>query len=168
MTKDEVLGHLKDAKSAHIAWVQRAKLLVEGLNIDENSIPVNSTECNFGQWFYSKGQILNALSNNPVSCMSNIERLHFELHGKYLQIFTIYFNKPKSHFLARLLSAKKKHISAYEIQVAKNYYEELEEISKLLLEEINRLERRVVAVPEEKNRAFSLKIDQRILFTGIR
>ncbi|WP_373035772.1 CZB domain-containing protein [Sulfurimonas sp.] len=149
MNKEHVLEHLRAAKSAHIKWVQKAKLLINGLDIKEDSIPVDSTECKFGQWFYSEGQILNALSNNPVECMVKIERLHFNLHDVYMNIFNIYFNKPKEGFFSKLFG-KKHTLKDYEIEKAKQYYNNLELISKDLLEEINRLERRLIAVPEER------------------
>lgn len=149
MNKEQILGHLRAAKAAHIRWVQKAKLLVSGLDIDEDAIPIDSTECKFGKWFYNDGQILNALSNNPVEYMSNIERLHFELHDKYLQIFTIYFNKPKGGFFAKIFGTKRKRIEEHENKVAHGYYDELEQISKDLLDEINRLERRLIATTEE-------------------
>lgn len=149
MNKEHVLEHLRAAKSAHIKWVQKAKLLINGLDIKEDSIPVDSTECKFGQWFYSEGQILNALSNNPVECMVKIERLHFNLHDVYMNIFNIYFNKPKDGFFSKLFG-KKNTLKDYEIEKAKQYYNNLELISKELLEEINRLERRLIAVPEER------------------
>jgi hypothetical protein len=149
MNKEHVLEHLRVAKSAHIKWVQKAKLLINGLDIKEDSIPVDSTECKFGQWFYSEGQILNALSNNPVECMVKIERLHFNLHDVYMNIFNIYFNKPKGGFFSKLFG-KKNTLEDYEIENAKEYYNNLELVSKELLEEINRLERRLIAVPEER------------------
>ncbi|EDZ63753.1 hypothetical protein SMGD1_1231 [Sulfurimonas gotlandica GD1] len=149
MDKEHVLGHLRAAKSAHIKWVQKAKLLINGIDVKEDSIPVDSTECKFGQWFYSEGQILNALSNNPVECMVKIERLHFNLHDVYMNIFNIYFNKPKDGFFAKLFG-KKNSIEDYEADKARQYYVNLEIISKELLEEINRLERRLIAVPEER------------------
>jgi len=52
MNKEEILSQLRVAKAAHVSWVQRAKLLIEGFTINETSIPVNSTECQFGKWFY--------------------------------------------------------------------------------------------------------------------
>ena len=149
MNKEHVLEHLRTAKSAHIKWVQKAKLLINGIEVNENAIPVDSTECKFGQWFYSDGQILNALSNNPLECMTKIERLHFNLHDVYMNIFNIYFNKPKDGFFAKLFG-KKKVLNEDEISKAAQYYDNLELISKELLEEINRLERRLLAVSEEK------------------
>jgi len=151
MTKEDVLGHLRAAKSAHIKWVQKAKLLINGLDIQEDAIPVDSTECNFGKWFYSDGQILNALSNNPLECMQTIERLHFELHDTYLHIFGIYFSQEKkSGFFAKFFGIKRKVLSSAEEQLAHDHYEKMEKISHELLDEINRLERRLIAVSEEK------------------
>lgn len=150
MTKEEVLEQLRSAKSAHIKWVQKAKLLINGIDIEESAIPVDSTECAFGKWFYSDGQVLNSLSNNPLECMQNIEKLHFKLHDKYLQIFNIYFSQEKkSGFFAKLFG-KRKEISKTEHDLAEKYYFEMEDISKELLEEINRLERRLIAIPKNK------------------
>ena len=149
MDKEHVLGHLRAAKSAHIKWVQKAKLLINGIEVKEDAIPVDSTECKFGKWFYSDGQVLNALSNNPLECMTKIERLHFNLHDVYMNIFNIYFNKAKGGFFSKFFG-KKKVPSEYEIEKANQYYSDLEIISKDLLEEINRLERRLIAVSEEK------------------
>ncbi len=149
MEKEHILGHLRAAKAAHIKWVQKAKLLINGVDIQEDSIPVDSTECKFGKWFYSDGQILNSLSNNPMECMIKIEKLHFQLHDIYLKIFTIYFNKPKGGFFSKLFGNKKKILTDQEIIDAKGYYDDLEQVSKELLDEINRLERRLVAVSEE-------------------
>ena len=155
MEKEEVLEHLRAAKAAHIKWVQKAKLLINGIDIEEDAIPIDSTECKFGKWFYSDGQILNSLSNNPMECMQSIESLHFALHDKYLQIFNIYFSQEKkAGFFAKLFGIKKKkELSAEEIENSKKYYDEMEQVSKELLDEINRLERRLVAVSEEKIKA---------------
>lgn len=89
MEKSEILDQLRAAKAAHINWVQRAKLLISGFQIDEGSIPVNSTQCQFGKWFYTDAQKLNAMQNNPMECMNTIEQLHFDLHDIYLNIYKI-------------------------------------------------------------------------------
>jgi len=149
MKKEEALKYLRDAKASHVKWVQRAKMLINGVNVEEDAIPVNSTECQFGVWFYNEGQKLNSLSNNPLECMKNIEKLHFELHDIYFHIFHIYFNNHKKGFLAKLFG-QKKDVTQAEISMAKDYYIRLESISAKLLDEINRLERRLIAIPEEK------------------
>ena len=78
-----------------------------------------------------------------------IENLHFNLHDVYMNIFNIYFNKSKGGFFAKFFGSKKS-LNDYEIDKAKQYYINLELISKELLEEINRLERRLIAVPDER------------------
>ena len=151
MKKEDVLHHLRAAKSAHIKWVQKAKMLINGIEVSEDAIPVNSTECKFGIWFYSDGQILNSLSNNPLECMQSIESLHFELHDIYLKIFSIYFSENKKPgFFAKLFGFNKKNITSIEQEKAKEYFHNMEQISHELLDEINRLERRLLAVSEEK------------------
>ncbi len=150
MDKEHIIEHLRAAKAAHIRWVQKAKLLISGLEVQEDAIPVDSTECKFGKWFYSDGQVLNSLSNNPPECMSQIENLHFKLHDIYLKIFSVYFGKKEAGFFAKIFGIKRKSVNEHEKQAAATYYEELEAISKELIEEINRLERRLIAVSDEK------------------
>lgn len=149
MSKEHVLEHLRAAKASHVKWVQRAKKLISGIEIQEEAIPVDSTACEFGTWFYSDGQKLNALANNPLESMSKIEQLHFLLHDIYSNIFNIYFNQPKKGFFSKLFG-QKREVSSSEKEVAKEYYQKLESTSTELLYEINRLERRLLATPEEQ------------------
>jgi len=149
MQKSDILQHLRDAKAAHIQWVQRAKLLIEGFDVDKQSIPVNATECKFGQWFYSDAQKLNALRNNNLDCMNTIESLHFKLHDIYLQIFKIYFGDQNKGFFAKLFK-RKNSVSEESKAYAKKLYHEMEEVSKELLEEVNKMERRVLAIPDSE------------------
>ena len=148
MNKEHALEHLRSAKASHVKWTQRAKMLINGIDIEEDAIPINSTECQFGIWFYNEGQELNALSNNPIECMSKIEQLHFQLHDVYFNIFNIYFNQPKKGFFSKLFG-QKREVLGHEKSMAKDYYTQLEAISKELLEEINRLERRLLATSEK-------------------
>ncbi|MDQ7067319.1 MAG: CZB domain-containing protein [Sulfurimonas sp.] len=151
MKKEEVVGHLRAAKAAHIKWVQKAKLLINGIDIEEGAIPVDSTECKFGKWFYSDGQMLNSLSNNPLECMQTIENLHADLHDMYLKIFSVYFSQDKKvGFFSKMFGLSKKKISESEHKLAEGYYEKMETISHELLDEINRLERRLIAISDEK------------------
>jgi hypothetical protein len=149
MEKEQILEQLRAAKAAHISWVQKAKLLIEGLKIDENAIPVNSTECRFGKWFYGDGQKLNALRNNSIECMGTIEELHFKLHDVYLKIFKLYYLTENQGFFAKLFGKKKK-VTEDTIRLGREYYTQLEKISMDLLTEINRLERRIIAITEEE------------------
>jgi hypothetical protein len=77
MTKQEIPSQLREAKAAHVNWVQHAKMLISGLEMKEEAIPVNATQCKFGRWFYSDGQALSGLRNNTSEQMAEIEQLHF-------------------------------------------------------------------------------------------
>lgn len=145
MDKNQVLEQLRAAKAAHINWVQRAKMLIAGFEVKEDAIPVNSTQCQFGQWFYSDAQKLNALQTNPAECMTNIEQLHFDLHDMYLNIYKIYYETESKGFFERIFGKKKK-ISEDAKKLAKEYFNHMEKISKELVAEINKMERRIVAI----------------------
>ena len=149
MDKNTILEQLRAAKAAHINWVQRAKMLISGFKMEEDAIPVNSTQCKFGQWFYSDAQRLNALKNNPMECMSEIEKLHFELHDIYLNIYKIYYDMEPQGFFSKLFGKKKK-ITEDAQKLAKEYFTSMEEVSKKLVNEINLMERRIVALPESE------------------
>ena len=149
MTKAETLNQLRLAKAAHVSWVQRAKLLIEGFAINENSIPVNSTECGFGKWFYSDGQSLNCIRNIPIDCMQDIETLHFNLHDIYLNIYRVYYNTDKQGFFSKMFGQKRK-VTAAEIVLAKKYYDEMEQVSKALVQSLNLMERRINVLSEKE------------------
>ena len=149
MTKEEVLNELRMAKSAHIGWVQRAKLVISGFTIEENAIPVNSTECKFGKWFYADGQRLNYIRNNPVECLEEIEQFHFKLHDMYVNIYKIYYEHGKVGFFSKMFGTKRKVTDEDELR-AKEYYYKLEDISKELIKLLNTLERRIIAVSDKE------------------
>ena len=149
MKKNDILDQLRAAKAAHVSWVQRAKMLISGIKVGEDSIPVNSTECRFGQWFYSDAQKLNAMKTNPMECMTTIEQLHFQLHDIYMNIYTIYYNTKPSGFFNKLFG-KKNTITDDSKKLAEEYFLSMQEVSTKLVEEINRMERRIVATPDKE------------------
>ncbi len=123
-------------------------MLISGLKVEEDAIPVNSTQCQFGKWFYSDAQKLNALPNNTFDCMSEVEKLHFELHDIYLNIYKIYYDMESQGFFSKLFGKKKK-ISEDASKLAKEYFTSMQEVSKKLIDQINLMERRIVALPEK-------------------
>ncbi|HEX5330437.1 CZB domain-containing protein [Sulfuricurvum sp.] len=145
MDKTITLQSLSDAKKAHVKWVQRAKLLIEGLPIDEGAIPLSYTDCKFGEWFYSDGQKLNALGN--MSCLGDIEKAHVTLHDEYMYIFKIFFTDNDRSFFSKLFSSKKK-ITDQDREIALEHFIKLQAASEEILDHIGRLERRLYAIPQ--------------------
>lgn len=145
MNKEETLTHLRNAKKAHITWVQRAHALIEGLPIEKEQVPVSCTECKFGLWFYGEGQQLGMMPGMDI--LKEIETFHYELHDVYMKIFKIYFSDEDRSLLSKLFGTRKK-ISADNQEIAKVYYNQLKGISEKLIATIERLERRLFALQE--------------------
>lgn len=145
MDKGEVLRFLNEARKAHVKWVQHARLLIEGIPVEKEAIPLNSTECKFGVWFYDEGQKLAILGN--MGCLGDIEKAHFTLHEQYLKIFKIYFSETDRSFFVKIFSSKHK-VTDHEKELAHEYYIKLQATSEELLNLIGRLERRLYALPQ--------------------
>lgn len=150
MKKEEILNQIKLAKNLHLDWVYKAKSLIEEKSVQDFA-PVSPNECLFGQWFYTQGQKLSGLSNNPLECMTNMAQLHKNLHDAYFNVFKIYApDQSKKPLLSKLFGEKKRIIADEDKSYAKSELQRLESLSKELLEELSRLERRIVAVSDEK------------------
>ena len=140
MRKKNIVIKMREARLAHVRWVQRAKSLVNGVEIKEKDIPLTSDSCHFGKWFYSDGQILLAIFNEkPVQ---ELERLHNRLHEEYMNIFKIYFDPSNIGFFTKLLKQKRK-ISEEEHAKALLYLKSLEEISGELIKNLNIMETKI-------------------------
>lgn len=144
MDKEDILLQLNAAKQAHLGWVKRAKSLIEGVPVEKNLIPVDCTACAFGQWFYSDAQGLKAIPGMDI--LKVIEEEHTSLHDTYAKIFTIYFTSEELSFLSKLLGKKKK-IPQADQEMAVEYFTELQAISAKLIAAIDKLERRISALP---------------------
>ena len=148
MHKEEILKRLRDAKSAHTKWVLRAQMLVKGLTLNEDAIPVSYTDCQFGKWLYSDAQKLTVMPELK-EIIKKIMKYHKDLHDKYLEIFEIYFKN--KNFLSKLFNIKTpRKVTIAEAQKAKKNFEEIEEISEKLLEELEKLELRILAIKNDK------------------
>jgi len=147
MEKIDVLKNIRAARRSHTQWVDKAKSLVNGLEVKKEQIPLEVTECSFGKWFYCDGQIL--LSFFTEEAIGKLDDKHKELHDIYMKIFKIYFPKHKGSFFAKLFKQKVK-VSHQDETVALAYLRNLEEVSKKLIEQINLMERRIVALPESE------------------
>jgi hypothetical protein len=145
LDKAVTLRLLSDAKKGHVSWVHRAQLLIDGLPIDKDAVPLSCRDCEFGQWFYEHGQKLSVLGNVPY--LNEIEKVHFDTHDQYMKIYRIYFAKNSRSLLSKLLSSKKK-ISDEDKELAKEHFKKLQIASNQLLNLISKLEYRLSAIPE--------------------
>jgi len=145
--KHKVLDSIRAARLAHVQWVDRTRVLVEGLAITEEQIPFEATCCDFGRWFYGEGQLLLALFNR--ASIKKLEDKHKELHVVYIKIFKIYFDRSTQSFLEKLLQKRKK-VSEKEKTIAMEALVQLEKLSTELIGYLNIFEKNLNSIEEDE------------------
>ncbi|MCI5144819.1 MAG: hypothetical protein D3923_04660 [Candidatus Electrothrix sp. AR3] len=141
MDKNQIIATLRDAVLTHKQWVNNALALIEGVPLDKTKVPVNSTECQFGKWYYNDGQNLKGFPG-----FKDIESSHDKLHRTYMEIFSILFgedNEPS--FFSRLIGTSHKVIAANR-EFAFDKYHTLEEQSKVIINQLEQLEKVITAM----------------------
>jgi len=128
----DIHWQILDAKRAHRKWVGHALLLIEGASVQKEMVPVNETECVFGQWYFSNGQVLH---DNDL--FRQIGRYHEDLHQKYAQIYSLIFKEEQG--LSGRLIGKTSKAGPAEIQLARKKYGELNTISHDLVKLLDEL-----------------------------
>jgi hypothetical protein len=130
---------IRQARASHARWVRRAKHLIEGLPISEDMIPIDSTSCEFGMWFYHEGM---KFKSNPelLKYLNSIEEKHNHLHDIYLKIYKIYFVDTRVSWYRSILTNKHREVSPNECAYAKVYFDSLEKVSEELLALLEKLE----------------------------
>lgn len=87
--KQDIIKHLEAAKISHKKWMSYVQILLRLGDVEEakSAIPINYTLCDFGKWYYGKGQVLKDFPE-----FIQIEEVHLHVHDTYLQIHNL-FNK---------------------------------------------------------------------------
>jgi hypothetical protein len=143
MTKEETLNALQNAKKVHQQQMIKIENLLDGKDI-KNPTAVNEHECDFGKWFYAHQESLTQIVG--LQLFERIEQAHSLWHQEYIRIYKIFFLEKKG-FFSKLFGKK---IEPFELDKAKLYYKELEDVSKELLHAIDATLRRINALPESK------------------
>ena len=141
--KKELIGKLRDAKKAHRRWVSNAQILMQGVPVKNDQLPLNETECGFGHWYYGEGR---ALRRYPV--YRNIEAPHTALHATYMQIFDLLFRERKVSLFSRMLG-KKAEPSPAELESARRLFTVLNAESLKIMELLDELEDLIVSMDDK-------------------
>lgn len=146
MRKDDLIVTIRNAKAAHKRWVENALSLIEGLPLDKSQVPVNATDCLFGQWYYSEGQ-----SFKPIPSFRDIEEHHDMLHKVYREIFLLLFNEENSKpsLLSRLFGTAQKS-SKEKQKLARDRYNFLQQKSKDIIKKLDELEAIIMGMSNEQ------------------
>lgn len=142
MELSEIIQRIRSAKSAHIGWVNRARSLINGQPVDHEKIPVMSTDCTFGNWYYGDGKPLSQLD-----AFKAIEAPHTELHEIYSEIFDLLFEKTKPGFMDRISGGYKRK-KAEKILTAQARFHDLQQASNVIINRLGTLERELRHLPK--------------------
>lgn len=155
-TKASILQHIYDAKRAHKEWVRKADKLVNGLdgfrgkkvifNVDKTFIPLESSSCEFGQWFNSHSIHLAKIPS-VGNFVQRIEQHHDQLHETYAKIYAIFFVIPHNRSLIhKIFTLNNKNVSKAERDQAKIHFNYLKHSSNELMDVISVLEEKITAL----------------------
>ena len=145
MNKNEVATTLNSAILNHKKWVSNALALIEGVPLDKNQVPVNPTECEFGQWFYSVGQKLIEIPG-----FNDIEESHNNLHRTYMEIFAILFGEgSEPSFFSKLIGRSNKILAANR-EEAMGKYSTLEMQSKAIITQLQQMKKIITAMSDKQ------------------
>lgn len=145
MLKNEIITLIRNAKTGHKKWVENAISLIEGLPLDKNQVPVNATECMFGQWYYGEGQGLKTLK-----IFKEIEQYHDGLHKNYREIFVLLFEEESKPSLLELLFGQSRKVSEEKKRAADEKLHSLKRQSKNIMQKLDELEEMIIAISEEE------------------
>lgn len=166
-SKATMLQNIYDAKRAHKEWVRKADRLVNGLdgyqgkkvdlNVDKTFIPLDSSSCQFGQWFDAYAIHL-AKFDSIGRFIKRVEEHHNRLHETYENIYSIFFIMPeKRSLLHKIITMNSKKISEDEREKAKIHLKYLHNSSNELLEVLGVLEDKIKALNYVELRGFLSK-----------
>lgn len=145
MDKNEVITLIRNAKAGHKRWVENAISLSKGLPLDQSQVPVNATECVFGQWYYSEGQDLKSFT-----IFKDIEKYHDSLHKNYREIFVLLFEKHEEpSWLSRLFGVSRDIVEEKQIAVHEKL-QLLEQQSRSIMKKLDELEELIIGMPDEQ------------------
>lgn len=146
--KQNIIQHLRDAKQGHVRWVMYASALIGGLEVAKDHVPVSGTDCSFGKWYYTDGQMLKALPS-----FKKIEQPHLELHKAYMEIFRLLFNSDNREevgFWGRLFGRKSERQSEEQRQKVQTQFLLLQNLSRAIVDLLDSLEDEVALLSDKE------------------
>ena len=147
--KQEILHQLANARLSHAKWLRRAKHLIEGLPVSDGMIPIDPTDCAFGQWFY-KDAVKYKSVLSFAKHIETIGKLHVSLHDVYLRIYKIYFvDARRSRLMSTILASQYKKPSKSQQELTQHYFSELQKISDELYKELETFEKLVFSLDQK-------------------
>ena len=142
--RQAIIQRLRDARKAHRRWVSRAQIMMDGMPVAQEQLPLGDTECAFGIWYHGEGQLLSCYPE-----FVKIHEPHKRLHDIYRQIFTLLFSEKKPSLFRRLLG-RKAHHSKEQLAEARHLLAQLNAASLEILDLIGKLEKLIHSLSDEE------------------
>lgn len=146
MMKEQTIHKLHKARTAHIRSLNSVKLLVSGLQLQENQFQLGQTETAFGKWFHQEAMLFS--NSNSRIHLEAMEKILLQLHDHFTTIYQVYFGTPTSGVMG--FFGKKHKPSDAEKELAKRLYDEMVGFSDQLKQKLRVFESQLNSMPEEK------------------
>lgn len=144
-SKENFISQLNTARYEHKKWLNNIKVLVSGMQMDKESIPLNEMDSPFGMWLYRDAMLLSTHSSKAV--LEEISTLYSQCYEAYHKIYALVFRGKSEGFFGLFANNKLTHS---DLLLAQRYYEELVVVSDNLLKRLRLFESQVHAAGSEK------------------
>jgi len=144
-SKENFISQLNTARYEHKKWLNNIKVLVSGMEMDKDSIPLNEMDTPFGVWLYRDAMLLSTHSSKAV--LEEISTLYSQCYEAYHKIYALVFGGKSEGFFGLFSNNKFSHS---EMVLAQRYYEELVNLSDSLLKRLRLFESQMHAASSEK------------------
>ncbi len=138
ITKEKVLEQIRFARLNHKRWMNYAKAIYLGLPVKEDAAPLFDTDCQFGKWYHGEGQVFRGMPS-----FDKIDDFHHALHEVYMNFFKTWKESTQPKWFE-----SKKAVETRRNKKMKELLDQLSEISRLLIEQLDQFERDIKSLNE--------------------
>ena len=143
--KEKYIHSIRTARTHQVKWANQIKLMVSGVTLEKETVPVDQTDSEFSKWLYGEAMIFSM--SNAKNIIDEMVDLHGRCYDIYLKIYGTLFAGQKNGILG-IFGTKKASLN--DLKLAQNYYEDLMKVSDQLLSRLRSFESIMLAQPESK------------------
>ena len=144
-SKEKYIHSIRTARTYQVKWANQIKLMVSGVTVEKDTIPIDQTDSEFSKWLYDEAMIFS--TSNAKNVIDEMIDLHGRCYDIYLKIYGTLFSGQKNGIMAMFGSKK---ASPNDLKLAQNYYEDLMKTSDQLLGRLRSFESIMLSLPETK------------------
>ena len=154
--KNYMLEQFRHARTEHIKWLNRVKLLVSGFS--QEDLDIDQSGSMFGKWLFNDAMVLS--STHCKHTIDEIMQKHTECFDYFLTIYHLQ-HRQKGNFLENFFIGRHR-LDAREEELIKRYYEDLVTVSDRLLVKLRLLESQLLAMNETDFEVLEISTEQEV------